>query len=114
MYSLRNQLFGKNNNFLYALESDNFIYGLNRHVELPILKKAAIIQQLKKHKSKCLCKIKGISIEKHVMSAIIFFMGLKRKYLKNLPKYYLKAGPFDVFFHQLDRPKSKRFRSKKS
>ena len=89
MSSLRYQLFGKNDSFLFALESDKFIDGLNRHVKLHILKKFAIIQRLKKHKSKSLCKIDDIFIEKNT-SAINCFTGLKKPYLKFLTKYYLK------------------------
>ena len=81
MCSLQYQLFGKNSSFLYALESDKFIDGLNRHVKLHILKKFAIIQRLKKHKSKSLCKIDDIFIEKNT-SAINCFTALKKTIFK--------------------------------
>ena len=77
MCSYLHKLFRKIKSFLYALELDKFIYGLNQHVDLPILKKFAIIQRLKKQKSKFPCKINNIIIEEHT-AAILFFTGFKR------------------------------------
>ena len=74
--SCLHKLFRKTNRYLHALESHKVIHGLNKHVNSPILKKIAIIQRLKKHKSKFLCKINNIIIEKHT-SAIIFLQDLK-------------------------------------